>query len=296
MQPVVIPAVTPSGMNIPVIRGLGITQIVIGALNIILGIAVIPALSAGYWVNSSGSGIWFGIWILITGIIGVLSSKSPQNRGLNGTNMGFSIVCTVVSFFVGIFFAVAVAYFAACNEYNSYNRYDYRYRYRNGCYGDKGAGTALYALLLISMIAEFFISMVASIYCCQGGCCQQSTAGAVIIQQQAQPTYITTSSAGVVTSQYAPPMSNYPPATGYAPPQQQYQTKSDAYPPQNGAYPPQSGAYPPQGGAYPPQQYAPAPMGMATTNTTYSSQQQAQGAAGQPDAGQPMAPPPPYSQ
>jgi len=297
MQPaVIVPTTHPTSMNIPVIRGLGITQIVIGALNIILGIATAAGMSV-YWVNSSGSGIWFGVWILITGIIGVLSAKQPQNRGLNGTNMGFSIVCTVVSFFVGIFFAVALSYFASCDKYRYY--YWSSGRYQNGCYEDKGVGTALYSILLISMIAEFFISMVASIYCCQGGCCQPTTAGAVVIHQQT-PTYITTSTTGVATSQYAAPVSNYPPP-GYTQPPPVYQTKGDsyppqtgaypaqaeAYPPQAGAYPPQTGAYPPQGGAYPPQQYAAAPMGMANTNITYSADQQ---------PGYQQAPPPAYTQ
>lgn len=87
---------------------LGITQIVFGILTIIFGIVATAGVSE-FWVNQSGSGIWFGIWITFTGVIGVLSARQPTNVGLNGTNMGFNICCTVVSFFVGIFFAVALA-------------------------------------------------------------------------------------------------------------------------------------------------------------------------------------------
>ena len=80
----------------------------IGALTVLLGIIAIAVFRYGYWVNGSGSGIWFGIWILITGIIGVMSAKNPQQTSLNGVNMGFNIVCTVVSFFVGIFYIIAL--------------------------------------------------------------------------------------------------------------------------------------------------------------------------------------------
>ena len=73
-----------------------------------LGIIAVTGFHHGFWVNGSGSGIWFGIWILITGIIGVMSAKNPQQTSLNGVNMGFNIVCTVVSFFVGIFYIIAL--------------------------------------------------------------------------------------------------------------------------------------------------------------------------------------------
>lgn len=86
----------------------GITQIVFGVLALIFGIATAAGFSGFYWVNRSGSGIWFGLWIILSGIIGVLSAKRPTERSLNGCNMGFNIVNTVVSFFVGIFFIVAL--------------------------------------------------------------------------------------------------------------------------------------------------------------------------------------------
>ncbi|MEO0685361.1 MAG: CD20-like domain-containing protein [Cyanobacteria bacterium J06649_11] len=86
----------------------GITQIVFGILALLFGIGTVAGFNNYYWVNRSGSGIWFGIWIIITGIIGVLSAKKPAEISLNGCNMGFNIVCTCVSFFVGIFFLVAL--------------------------------------------------------------------------------------------------------------------------------------------------------------------------------------------
>jgi len=276
---IVVPANNPHGMNVKSIRGLGITQIVIGALTVLLGIIAIAVFEYGYWVNGSGSGIWFGIWILITGIIGVMSAKNPQQTSLNGVNMGFSIVCCVVSFFVGIFYIVALVYYSNCESYWSYNHWtSSRYQRYDPCYNDKDSGTAIYAILMILMIAEFFISMAVSIVCCQNGCCRSSAAGGVIIQQQPGPTIV--SSTGVVMSSQA-----------------QYPAQQVVYPPQSVAgYPPQSVAgYPPQSqvvypaGGYPNQQYVTtaAPMG-GVPQPAYSNQMP-------PQDPSKVAPPPPYT-
>jgi len=81
---------------------------VFGALSLIFGIASVAAFQYSYWINASGSGIWFGLWILITGIIGFFSTKNPAQNGLNCTNMAFNIVCTIFSFFVGISYISAI--------------------------------------------------------------------------------------------------------------------------------------------------------------------------------------------
>ena len=80
---------------------------VFGSAVIVLGIAS-TATSPKYWAGQSGSGIWFGLWILITGIIGFLSARKPFNTSLNGTNMAFNIVSTVVSMVIAIFYSIAI--------------------------------------------------------------------------------------------------------------------------------------------------------------------------------------------
>lgn len=273
----------PHGRNIKAIRGLAITQIILGALTICFGIGAIAGFKYGYWVNASGSGIWFGIWILITGIIGVSSAKNPASNGLNGTHMAFNIVCTVISFFVGIFFVVAVVFYANCER--RWNTYYHYYYYDEGfyCWGHKEAGIAIYTILLIIMITEFFVSLVASVYCCSGGCCGQTTSGVIIQQQPQHTTFVATSTTGVVnTSQYQNPPTSYPVPTSVA------MYPAAGYPPQQFvSYPAQSVAYPPQSGAYPQQNLVAttSPMGMGNTNITYTTDQQ---------NFQKVAPPPPY--
>lgn len=72
-QPVTQPAMHPtttavhnnasSPRSIAVTRGLGIAQIVIGALTVLLAILTTALLH--YWVGYIGFGIWGGIWVCI---------------------------------------------------------------------------------------------------------------------------------------------------------------------------------------------------------------------------------------
>lgn len=88
---------------------LGITQIIIGIVSVGCGIGAAAGLHKN-WVNGGGYAIWGGIWIIITGILGVSSASNPNNRCLVGTSMAFNIVSTVISFSHGITYAVALGY------------------------------------------------------------------------------------------------------------------------------------------------------------------------------------------
>ena len=61
-----------------------------------------------YWVNNSGTAIIAGIWIIVTGVIGVCSSQQKQNSCLNGTHMAFNIITTIGTFIDGCIFAAAL--------------------------------------------------------------------------------------------------------------------------------------------------------------------------------------------
>lgn len=67
MQPVVIqqqPYIVnaqPRSVSVTHTRGLGITQIVIGALSVLFGILSVAILR--YWAGYVGFGIWGGIWV-----------------------------------------------------------------------------------------------------------------------------------------------------------------------------------------------------------------------------------------
>ena len=80
----------------------------IGFLTLVFGIVTVTVLNKRFWVNESGAGVWFGIGIIITGVIGIASSKKPIATGLNGCNMAFNIVCSSLSVIVEIFFAIGI--------------------------------------------------------------------------------------------------------------------------------------------------------------------------------------------
>ena len=55
-------------------RVLGVSQIVIGTITCIFGIAVLVALK-NYWVGDYGLGIWGGIWVCIANFLLYISIK-----------------------------------------------------------------------------------------------------------------------------------------------------------------------------------------------------------------------------
>ncbi|XP_057291365.1 membrane-spanning 4-domains subfamily A member 8-like [Hydractinia symbiolongicarpus] len=267
--PMIVPAAP--RMNISATRGLGITQIVIGFLTIALGIGATAGFKKDYWLTDSGAGIWGGLWISVTGIIGVYSASNPASAGLNGTHMAFCIISTVVAFVDGIIFAVGLGIYNNC-------RYRHYYSYRYSCDDHRSAGIGVYTSLVTLMAAEFFVAIVAAVYCCQGGCCGGPVSQGVIIQQQ--PQYLVTSSHGqtMMTSGY-PASSGVMVAPQYGYPQQQMQAA--VYQQQQM----QAGAYPQQQMAMQPGFQAP----VANTSVAYSNQYPTQET-------KKVAPPPPYQQ
>ena len=95
------------------VRGLALTQLIIGISSFILGI-VIAILSMDY---SNYQGIWGGVWIFVTGIIGIASSRNSNSRCVTGTYMAFSIVSTVVTFASGLLSSLGISYYSSCDEY-----------------------------------------------------------------------------------------------------------------------------------------------------------------------------------
>ena len=86
---------------------LAITQVVIGTLTFLLGIVVVATMRY-YWANNSGTAIVAGIWIIVTGTLGICSCQQNQNSCLNGTHMAFCIIATIGSFIDGCIFAAAI--------------------------------------------------------------------------------------------------------------------------------------------------------------------------------------------
>lgn len=217
MQPTIVPQINhpppqqppPPPPNLTTVKGLAVTQLVIGILTVIFGIAVVSRLYEEVWTTNTGAGVWAGIWIIITGIIGLCSVKDYNNRCLNGLYLAFSIVSTCVAFLAGLFFIIGTALFAThCYEYQTH-----LFFYKD-C-KSRRIGLGLHIPLLIIMIVEFFISIIASVYCCQRGC--GSRVGGAVIVQHSQVMMVP-QTGGVATLYPTNPL-HYPQYSGSALPQ-----------------------------------------------------------------------------
>ena len=88
---------------------LGLAQILIGKISIIVGAVGLGQLSTRSYV-STGAGVWTGVWIFVTGIMGVCAGMNTHNRCLLGVHLAFSIVANIISGLDAIFFAQSFRY------------------------------------------------------------------------------------------------------------------------------------------------------------------------------------------
>ena len=83
---------------------LALTQIVIGALTFSLGIVEVKTMCY-YLADDTGLPIAAGIWIIVTGLLGICSCNKNQNFRLHETHMVFCIMAAGGSFITGCRFA-----------------------------------------------------------------------------------------------------------------------------------------------------------------------------------------------
>ncbi|XP_048590600.1 membrane-spanning 4-domains subfamily A member 8 isoform X2 [Nematostella vectensis] len=167
------------------IRTLGIAQIVIGSLMAIFGISSVATVSN--WTSIAGFGIWIGIWVVITGVLGYIGAKdnNTPNNCLIGTMIGFAVTACVLSGIMIICYSIAVGQF-------SYElRQSGNYGWGGGYPPDEArAGLGFGIALLILALTEFFISLASSIYGCNSCCCVAPSVRAnqqQVVYLQAQP-------------------------------------------------------------------------------------------------------------
>jgi len=100
-QVVIVPNrfVMPNGRryNNHLVMGLGITQLSLGTLVIFVSIIAMIRIDY-YYVPVHLFAISGGIWVIVTGIMGIISSRKPYNGCLGGTYMGFNIVSSFLTF------------------------------------------------------------------------------------------------------------------------------------------------------------------------------------------------------
>ncbi|XP_078603052.1 uncharacterized protein LOC144877052 isoform X2 [Branchiostoma floridae x Branchiostoma japonicum] len=189
------------------IRGLGWTLVVLGTVSTILGTAAIAAMaSRGHdtYMHYIAGPVWSGLFVMITGILGVVSGKKPTNRCLIVAFMVLGIF-TILSTFCSFGLAVSGAMIDSCNppwhrDYHHDYHYDYEdyiippdYDYngtawnytRPAPYIDYGgvpppvnnddsrcttASKALHGVSALLALAELVLGFGVSIMCCCGLC------------------------------------------------------------------------------------------------------------------------------
>ncbi|CAH3190564.1 unnamed protein product [Porites evermanni] len=149
-------------------RLLAINQIVIGFLLFSFGIAdrLVPGSFTGYVY----SGVWIGIWMCITGALGIPGSGRERTNTRNsfaGVFMGFSITSAVFGGIIILFYSIGISQITSSDpefyfdDVESYNEY----------YQGK---MAILAIMLMMGIATFGIGIwVAICTCLLKPCCEQ---------------------------------------------------------------------------------------------------------------------------
>ncbi|XP_066285824.1 uncharacterized protein [Branchiostoma lanceolatum] len=111
------------------VHGLGWTLVVLGAISTILGTAAVATMAAKgqpTYMHYIAGPIWSGVFVLITGILGVCSGKKPTNKCLIVAFMVLGIF-TILATFCGFGLAVTGAIIDSCYSYRPWNHYDYYY-------------------------------------------------------------------------------------------------------------------------------------------------------------------------
>lgn len=173
-------------MNYFLTRLLAFLQCVLGFLMIVFGI--VDKVENDLFTSEATFGIWIGLWVLITGCIGIAASsrKHPvPEQSLVGTFMAFSIVSAVFAAVIIICYSVVLGTEIPsknrCNFIYSYNRYSSPY-YRSYYYSCptsrvKGMRIGFSVVLLLLGIAEFAVAIWSSILLCKACACCYGTSG-----------------------------------------------------------------------------------------------------------------------
>ncbi|KAI8504143.1 hypothetical protein Bbelb_182110 [Branchiostoma belcheri] len=149
-------------------HGMGWTLVVMGTLNIILGIAADAAfasMGADTVFHFISAPIWNGIFVVITGILAINSGKKPTSKGLMVAVMVlgiFTILSALCCFSLGITGSIVDGMFCGY-------RYGYGYgysRYRN--YDCTTPAIALHVVNVLLALAEIVMGFVAAIMPCCG--------------------------------------------------------------------------------------------------------------------------------
>ncbi|XP_066285825.1 membrane-spanning 4-domains subfamily A member 8-like isoform X1 [Branchiostoma lanceolatum] len=180
------------------IRGLGWALVVLGSLSIVLGSAadaVFSSMQVLTFFHYASGPIWSGVFVVVTGILGIFSAKHPTNK------------CLISGFLVLAIFSILST--ATCIGLGGIGiildaSYCYTYEYRGDLYirvyCDKEA-IALHVVAMVLALAELVMAFVASIMSCCGLATPRSNTNQIVIYTSAPGTGVLVQGTGVPASQ-----------------------------------------------------------------------------------------------
>ncbi|XP_002734638.2 uncharacterized protein LOC100374271 [Saccoglossus kowalevskii] len=167
-----VPGVQQTGVRIgfshKTITGFGITLILLGTLAIIFGSVSIGIECIPF--SYVGTGIWTGMFIIVTGILGCVSG-CKKNKCTIIANMVLSIIAAVLAIATLLpLSAVGIASEDECGYMYQYTSYDYIW---TCAYSHYRSCVALYSMNLIISIVVAIITIISACLCGRAVCCIQ---------------------------------------------------------------------------------------------------------------------------
>ncbi|XP_067929398.1 membrane-spanning 4-domains subfamily A member 4A-like isoform X2 [Watersipora subatra] len=145
------------------LKGLSITQIVVGALCLPFAFSLLPVEAESNYsskLSFTGYGIWCGVYFVLAGGIGLGAVKHNTKPWINAT-MILNIFSSAIFFPVLISMASIVV---GGNTFSSYCK-----RYSSACPSEE-TSTALNCVLLLFSVAELMIAIWIAVLCCEAIC------------------------------------------------------------------------------------------------------------------------------
>ncbi|CAK8672355.1 uncharacterized protein LOC143465947 [Clavelina lepadiformis] len=168
---------------------LGITQIVLAVLSMVFQI-ILLALAVTYYDSYAylSSGLWAGVFFMVSGILGVISAKKPiYNIIVAALTMTiFSALAAASMFGIELAAAIYFSYGGPCSPYD-WNCFYYT------------TPIGLHSMQTVFSFTAFVIAIIHSVYCCAPTSCCSSSG-----QQQQQVIITSTGYSGPMTANVIP--------------------------------------------------------------------------------------------
>jgi len=215
-QPVSIQVSQPQrSVKVNAVLALGITQIVLGSLSIIFSLSIIVVGSSDE-SSLDGNGnfgipaIFTAIWFMVTGILGVVSSRKPTSGCCNGTYLGFNVTACFFTLAISALMSFVIKMLTTCKKQqqihlNPSNIFSPVVGTKTIC-TERDAGIALISCIMFCHGVGFMTALSAAILCCIFKCCGNQAEKVYV--DPAQQMYTVPSPSIVVPSPHL-----YPPST-----------------------------------------------------------------------------------